>query len=61
MYITHITRIVFSLRYLCCVQPQKGCLCCQHINPMESLNQTCQCSRGTSRIDSGCGYGCSLL
>lgn len=43
---------VFSSLYLFLTQPQRGCLRRLHINPMEILNDSCQCSRGTVRPES---------
>ena len=48
--------IGFSSLYVCHTQPQRGCLWCPHINPVDTVNDSCQCSGGTVRSDPGCGY-----
>lgn len=51
--------IEFFLLQLCHTLPQRGCLCCPHINPTDILNNSCQWSRENVRFDPECEYsGC---
>lgn len=51
-----ICNIGFSLLNLCLPQPQVDCPLSPHINPMDTLSDSCRCSVESVRPGLGCEY-----